>query len=75
MPTDLHLAQTENGGQRQRELEQKLEDTSITPPKGAALTQLEQDLQRDRAAKAKQASLGKQDSKDDSDDEFVDAQG
>jgi hypothetical protein len=73
MPTDLHLAQTENGGQRQIELEKKLENTSITPPKGAALTQLEQDLQREKDAKAKQASGQRVD--DDSDDEFVDAQG
>ena len=74
MPTDLHLAQTENGGQRQIELEQKLEDTSITPPKGTAITQLEQDLQREQTANVKQSNLQRDDSND-SDDEFVDAQG
>jgi len=74
MPTDLHVAQTENGGQRQIELENKLQNTSITPLKGTALTQLEQDLQREKDAKAKQTALKRQDTED-SDDEFVDAQG
>lgn len=83
-PSDLHLAQTLNGGQKQKELEEQLRNTSISPPpKGAALSNLERDLKQD-LPNVKNATVGEKGKKavglkrvdtEDSDDEFMDAEG
>ena len=83
-PTDLHLAQTLNGGQKQKDLEDELKNTSVSPPpKGDALTNLEKDLKQDlpsvgnadvKEKKPAAVSLKKENT-DDSDDEFMDAEG
>ena len=87
-PSDLHLAQTLNGGEKQKELEEQLRKTGVSPPpKGAALTNLEKDLKKNvPVVDAKTGKEGekksvpaapvlKRENADDSDDDdFVDAE-
>lgn len=71
-PADLHAAQTQNGGQRQKDLEGKLKSTSTSSVNNTdSLIDFHQDLKKDLPT----AALTRQDTDTNSLDEFVDAQG
>lgn len=71
-PADLYAAQTQNGGQRQKDLEEKLKSTSTTSVNNTdSLIDFHQDLKKDLP----NAALLRQDTDTNSVDEFVDAQG
>ncbi|EPE28032.1 Oxysterol-binding protein-like protein [Glarea lozoyensis ATCC 20868] len=81
MPADLYAAQTQNGGQKQKELEQTLLSTSTSREnQGGPLLDFHDDLKRDLPAggteteKARHAALLRKDTDTDSLDEFVDAE-
>ena len=72
IPTDLRLAQTQNNGQKQKDLEKQLHSTSISPPPPTgALIDFQDDLKKDLP---KQDDLKRHDTAD-SDDVFLDAEG
>ncbi|KAG0651034.1 Oxysterol-binding protein [Hyphodiscus hymeniophilus] len=75
IPADLHAAQTQNNGQRQKELERTLHSTS-TPPnperKTGSLIDFHDDLKKDLP---NITQLKRQDTDTQSLDEFVDAEG
>jgi hypothetical protein len=83
MPSDLIAAQTQNGGQQQRELENTLHATGTSRENEGGLIDFHRDLRKElpgnhatEAQKAHQAALLKRkDTDTDSVDEFVDAQG
>ncbi len=74
IPTDLKVAQTENNGQRQKDLESTLRSTSTSPPPHGQSTlidfhnDLKKDLPDGHALKRKDTDM-------ESLDEFVDAEG
>lgn len=71
-PEDLYAAQTQNGGQRQKDLEGRLKSTSTSSVNNTdTLIDFHQDLQKDLP----NASLTRKDTDTNSVDEFVDAQG
>ena len=70
-PEDLYAAQTQNGGQKQKDLEGNLKSTSTSSMNNTdALIDFHQDLQKDLP----NASLTRKDTDTNSVDEFVDAQ-
>jgi len=78
-PADLQAAQTVNGGQQQKDLENTLRSTSNERTNGGALIDFSDDLKRDLptvdANGKKYAPLKREDTDTQSLDEFVDAEG
>jgi hypothetical protein len=72
IPADLKAAQTENDGQKQKDLENTLKSTSTSSKEGP-LIDFQQDLKAN-LPEAEQHRLKRQDTDTNSLDEFVDAQ-
>ena len=76
-PSDLKLAQTENNGQRQKELESMLRSTSTSPPPSNqdSLIDFSTDLKKTLPAVHQPVGLKREDTDSKSLDEFLDAEG
>jgi oxysterol-binding protein-related protein 8 len=74
MPSDLLLAQTQNNGQQQKDLEKTLRATSKSPPQKGTLIDFHEDMNKD-LPKLDGSTLKRQDTGSSSLDEFVDAEG
>lgn len=80
MPSDLLLAQTEDGGKKQKDLEKVLTETSTSPPPPSdALIDFQDDLKKalpsNSKAEVRDKGKGKTAGDDSDGDEFVDAEG
>jgi hypothetical protein len=76
LPADLQAAQTQNGSQQQKDLEQTLRSTSQERKKGGSLIDFHDDLKRDLpATDGHREALTRRDTDTSSLDEFVDAEG
>ncbi|KAH8602681.1 hypothetical protein B0O99DRAFT_697133 [Bisporella sp. PMI_857] len=75
-PSDLKLAQTENNGQQQKDLEKNLRETSISPPpRNPGLADFHEDLRKDMPPIGQPVPLIREDTDTNSLDEFLDAEG
>jgi len=79
-PSDLKLAQSQNNGQKQRELEKTLRSTSTSPPpeNQTSILDFHNDLQKNLPSTTMSPStstLKREDTDTKSIDEFVDAEG
>ena len=77
-PPDLLAAQTQNGGQQQKDLEAVLRATSNVPDvedQGGSLNDFHEDIKRDLPVMGKGFGLTRHDTETGDSDEFVDAEG